>query len=247
MPRAISPDPPIRPTFVRPELPSRRERWGAPVHPMDVRQRRPNADGCLASVGRSRGRVSGIYPLSNRFKDGLHETLSSRVRHFPVRSCRTCFGAGHQRRADCVDRRHRQPGRHRCGNLAKSTSHNDEVKKFAQTMVTDHTGVNKSATDLVTKLKVTPEDNETSKSLQEGGQKNLASAQDAQGRRVRQGLHRSRSRLSPAGSRCRRQDADSVGEERRAQGAAGQGPAGIRRSPRAREAPAGLTREVSRR
>jgi putative membrane protein len=67
------------------------------------------------------------------------------------------------------------------GNLAKSTSHNDEVKKFAQTMVTDHTGVNKSATDLVTKLKVKPEDNETSKSLQEGGQKNLASLKALKG------------------------------------------------------------------
>ena len=131
------------------------------------------------------------------------------------------------------------------GNLAKSTSKNDEVKKFAQTMVTDHTGVNKSATDLVTKLKVTPQDNETSKSLQEGGQKNLTDAQGAQRRGVRQGLHRPRSGLSPAGPRRRRQDTDSVGEERGAQGAPGQGPAGVRRSSRAREAPPGHTLEVS--
>ena len=60
------------------------------------------------------------------------------------------------------------------GNLAKDTSKNAEVKKFAQTMVTDHTGVNKSAVDLVTKLKVTPEDNETSKSLKAGGEKNVS-------------------------------------------------------------------------
>ena len=60
------------------------------------------------------------------------------------------------------------------GNLAKSTSNNAEVKKFAQTMVTDHTGVNKSATALVTKLKVTPEDNPTSQSLKAGGEKNVA-------------------------------------------------------------------------
>ena len=41
-------------------------------------------------------------------------------------------------------------------------------------MITDHTGVNKQAVELVTKLKVTPEDNPTSKSLKEGGDKNLA-------------------------------------------------------------------------
>jgi putative membrane protein len=40
-------------------------------------------------------------------------------------------------------------------------------------MATDHTGVNKSATELVTKLKVTPEDNETSQALKEGGAANV--------------------------------------------------------------------------
>ena len=44
------------------------------------------------------------------------------------------------------------------GKLAKSRSTNKEVKAFAELMITDHTGVNKSATDLVTKLKVTPQD-----------------------------------------------------------------------------------------
>jgi len=60
------------------------------------------------------------------------------------------------------------------GQLAKSMGHSKEVKDFGQQMVTDHTGVNKSASDLVGKLKVTPEDNATSKSLKEGGDKNLA-------------------------------------------------------------------------
>jgi putative membrane protein len=41
-------------------------------------------------------------------------------------------------------------------------------------MVKDHSGVNKAATDLATKLKVTPEDNDTSKALKAGGEKNLA-------------------------------------------------------------------------
>jgi putative membrane protein len=60
------------------------------------------------------------------------------------------------------------------GKLAASTTKNAEVKKFAQLMVTDHTGVNKQAVALVTKLKVTPQDNDTSKSLKAGGEKNVA-------------------------------------------------------------------------
>lgn len=60
------------------------------------------------------------------------------------------------------------------GKLAESQAANAEVKKFAQTMVTDHTAVNKSAVDLATKLKVTPEDNPTSQSLKSGGEANIA-------------------------------------------------------------------------
>jgi putative membrane protein len=59
------------------------------------------------------------------------------------------------------------------GKLAR-TSANADVKKFAQLMIDDHTGVNKSATELVTRLKVTPEDNPTSQSLKSGGDKNIA-------------------------------------------------------------------------
>ena len=60
------------------------------------------------------------------------------------------------------------------GKLAKSTSTNKDVKAFGERMVTDHTGVNKSATDLVTKLKLKPEDNATAQSLKKGGQENVA-------------------------------------------------------------------------
>jgi putative membrane protein len=59
------------------------------------------------------------------------------------------------------------------GKLASTVTSNAEVKKFAQLMVSDHTGVNKSATDLATKLKVTPEDNATSRALAAGGKENL--------------------------------------------------------------------------
>jgi putative membrane protein len=67
------------------------------------------------------------------------------------------------------------------GKLAQSRSTNAEVKKFAQQMVTDHTGVNKQAVALVTKLKVTPEDNDTSKALKAGGDKNVAALKAMKG------------------------------------------------------------------
>jgi putative membrane protein len=67
------------------------------------------------------------------------------------------------------------------GKLAADMSTNADVKKFAQQMVTDHTGVNKQATALVTKLKVKPEDNPTSQSLKSGGDKNVASLKTLKG------------------------------------------------------------------
>jgi len=51
------------------------------------------------------------------------------------------------------------------GNLAQSKSKNAQVKAFAKQMVTDHTSVNQKATDLATKLSLTPEDNDTSRNL----------------------------------------------------------------------------------
>ena len=57
--------------------------------------------------------------------------------------------------------------------LAQKRSRSADVKSFAKLMVTDHTGVNKQAVALVTKLKVTPEDNPTSQSLKAGGAENI--------------------------------------------------------------------------
>ena len=51
------------------------------------------------------------------------------------------------------------------GKLAKSHSKNQEVQEFAQRMITDHTAVNKQAGALVKKLKVTPEESDTSRAL----------------------------------------------------------------------------------
>jgi putative membrane protein len=67
------------------------------------------------------------------------------------------------------------------GKLAASKGTSPEVKKFGKQMVTDHTGVNKQATALVTRLKVAPEDNATSQSLKSGGDKNLAALEGLSG------------------------------------------------------------------
>jgi putative membrane protein len=67
------------------------------------------------------------------------------------------------------------------GKLAASKSKNAAVKAFGQQMVTDHTGVNRSATELVTKLKVTPQDNPTSQSLKSGGEANVANLKSLDG------------------------------------------------------------------
>ena len=56
--------------------------------------------------------------------------------------------------------------------LAKTT--NKDVKAFAEDMVRDHEAVNKQALDLVKKLKVTPEDNDTSKTLAKNAADKLA-------------------------------------------------------------------------
>ena len=57
---------------------------------------------------------------------------------------------------------------------AASKASNKDVKAFAQDMVRDHEAVNKQALDLVKKLKVTPEDNDTSKTLSKQATEKLA-------------------------------------------------------------------------
>lgn len=54
------------------------------------------------------------------------------------------------------------------GELANSKSENPEVKKFAQRMMEDHRSVNQAASELVTRLGVTPEETDTSRSLKQG-------------------------------------------------------------------------------
>src|SRR6476661_281036 len=55
------------------------------------------------------------------------------------------------------------------GKLAEKKTRNKDVRGFAKQMVHDHSAVNKQAVALVSKLHVTPEENDTSKSLTQGG------------------------------------------------------------------------------
>jgi putative membrane protein len=67
------------------------------------------------------------------------------------------------------------------GKLALQKSKNKNVRAFAQDMVRDHTAVNQKALALVKKLKVTPEDNATSKSLSQQAQGTIASLKKLSG------------------------------------------------------------------
>ncbi|HEX6308158.1 MAG TPA: DUF4142 domain-containing protein [Longimicrobiales bacterium] len=63
----------------------------------------------------------------------------------------------------------------RTGELARERATDERVRQFAETMITDHTAVNRSAQELVTRLGVTPTENEVSRSLQESAEQTHAS------------------------------------------------------------------------
>jgi putative membrane protein len=67
------------------------------------------------------------------------------------------------------------------GALAASMAKTPEVRTFGQQMVIDHTSVNKQATALVTKLKVTPQASPSSQDLKAGGDKNIANLKSLKG------------------------------------------------------------------
>lgn len=67
------------------------------------------------------------------------------------------------------------------GNLAVKKTKNADVKKFAELMITDHTAVNKGAVELVTKLKVTPEETDASRGLVSGGSDSRAKLEKLDG------------------------------------------------------------------
>lgn len=68
------------------------------------------------------------------------------------------------------------------GKLAEKRGSTQAVRAFGKQMVTDHTAVNKQATELVTRLHVKPEANDTSASLKKGGDENIAALKKLKGK-----------------------------------------------------------------
>ena len=117
---------------------------------------------------------------------------------------------------------------------AMTKASNKDVKAFAEDMVRDHEAVNKQALDLVKKLKVTPEDNDTSKTLSKTGRRQARRTRQAEGRGIRQGLCRQRSRLSQGGQQRAGDAADPVGQQRRTEEPAADRPEDLPGPPAAR-------------
>jgi putative membrane protein len=67
------------------------------------------------------------------------------------------------------------------GELARIRASDPRVKEFAERMITDHSGVNQAASELVTRLGVTPEPNPVSQQLRQGGEQNRSSLQGQSG------------------------------------------------------------------
>ncbi len=67
------------------------------------------------------------------------------------------------------------------GKLAQTHAKGEEVKKFADMMVRDHTGVNEKAAALAKKLNVTPKDNAVSQSLVKGAEESKTKLESLKG------------------------------------------------------------------
>lgn len=59
------------------------------------------------------------------------------------------------------------------GHWAAAHANADDVRAFANRMVTDHTAVNQAAAELAGRLHLAPEDNATAQSLKKGGDDNV--------------------------------------------------------------------------
>lgn len=70
----------------------------------------------------------------------------------------------------------------RYAHLALAVSENENVRRFAATMIRDHTAVNDAAGALVAKLNVTPQDNELSQALIAGAAAKRSAMQGLSGK-----------------------------------------------------------------
>jgi putative membrane protein len=68
------------------------------------------------------------------------------------------------------------------GQVASKKTRNAGVKRFARDMIRDHGSANKQAAALVKKLGVTPEENDTSRAITQGGKDNLDNLKSMKGK-----------------------------------------------------------------
>lgn len=66
--------------------------------------------------------------------------------------------------------------------LAKKKATNDEVKNFAEMMITEHSTNNKNSMQLVRKLNLRPVNNEKSKEIEQEGEKVLSKLKEIEGK-----------------------------------------------------------------
>ena len=142
-------------------------------------------------------------------------------------------------------RRHRQPGRHRRRQARRDRRAATPTSRRSASRWSPTTrGVNKQAVALVTKLKVTPEDNPTSQSLSPAAKRTSKNLKKLKGEAFdkayidhevayhQQVLDAIDKTLMPSA------------QERGAEGADRQGAAGVRRAPRARQDAAGSLAKI---
>jgi len=88
------------------------------------------------------------------------------------------------------------------GQLAESMGSNPRVKVFGQTMVRDHSGLNKVTIELATKLNVTPQDNPTAQGFKSNEAKNVNRLQQLKGPRSTRRTSITKSRVTRDSSLC---------------------------------------------
>ena len=67
------------------------------------------------------------------------------------------------------------------GQIAETKGSSADVQAFGKMMVTDHTAVNNQATELASRLKLTPQENPTSQSLKMEGETNVTNLKSLTG------------------------------------------------------------------
>ena len=106
------------------------------------------------------GLALALAPLAGQTQDGTPPLGDARIAHIAVT-------------ANAIDVE--------MGELARERSADERVRRFAETMIRDHTAVNEQAAALAQRLGVTPADNPVSRDLRSGAEAARAALESADG------------------------------------------------------------------